>query len=171
LPILQRADSLKPGDVTILEKLGSCYAILEDYEHAEVYFDRCHQSGAASSSFFHKLATVKSRLGKTDSAERYYREALTLEPDHRDCLQALSMLYLQSGRYPDAIASFERAIAVDSAYAPAWIGLGATYALYGQNDRSDSILHRLFDSDSTLGFQMLNLYREHKLKRRKNSDR
>jgi Flp pilus assembly protein TadD len=171
LPVLRRADSLKPSDLSILNDLAASFATIGTYDSAEVYYDRCLELGGGSADFFYKLATVKDRLGKVDMAQRYYQQALVYEPDYRDCLQALGMMYMKNQRYPEATETFEHVIAVDSTFAPAWIALGATCALNGQSDRSDAILHRLFEADSALGFQMLSTYRGEKLKQKERRKR
>jgi tetratricopeptide (TPR) repeat protein len=48
------------------------------------------------------MGFASRRLGRTDAALAYYREALTLDPDHLGANEYLGELYLQMGRVEDA---------------------------------------------------------------------
>ena len=50
------------------------------------------------------------RAGRLDDAERLYRQALTLEPEHAEAHHLLAVLAGQRGNLPGAIAGFRRAI-------------------------------------------------------------
>ena len=54
-----------------------------------------------------------------------------------------------------AAEQFNRAIIIDSNFYIAWIGLGTTHVLSEDMMEADRILKKLFDIDSSLGFQML----------------
>lgn len=49
-----------------------------------------------------RAALFQQQANQFEAAENLYRQALTLFPDEPDCLHMLGVIYLQSGRYPEA---------------------------------------------------------------------
>jgi chemotaxis protein methyltransferase WspC len=66
-------------------------------------------SGLATVEAFALLGAVNESLGNTERAERYYRRALFLQPDHRDALLHLALLVAQRGDGESAARLRERA--------------------------------------------------------------
>jgi Tfp pilus assembly protein PilF len=65
--------------------------------------------------------------GDGDSAEREWREALKMGPQHAPTLSGLGLRYLKKQDYSRALEFFKKAIAVDSDYPEAHLFLGVTY--------------------------------------------
>ena len=57
-------------------------------------------------------------------AERLYREALSLKPDHLDTYINLGSLYAAEGDHPRALAAFGAALKLDPKNYTAWLGRG-----------------------------------------------
>jgi type IV pilus assembly protein PilF len=64
-----------------------------------------------SANAHYVLAIVYRRLGKRAEAERHFREALRLEPDNPEFLNAQGTMLCAERRYDDAIDLFKRAVA------------------------------------------------------------
>jgi tetratricopeptide (TPR) repeat protein len=161
LPLLRLADSINPRNAATLYVIGNCYAEMNVYDSAEVYYLNTVRHGGTGGQLHYFLGVVQERMGKPEAAEESFRKALEYQPDYRDCLQALGVMYLTSDRFALAAEQFGRAVAVDSSFWAGWIGLGAAQALDGMNAAADSVLERLFTADSAMGFQMLDLVRRH----------
>ncbi len=168
LPALHRARELEPDKAIILFSLGSCYAAADNLDSAEFYFERSVAAGGSTAQLFYFLGTVKRRLGKNEDAEKSFKKTLVYEPDHKECLQSLGMLYLSEGRYGESAEQARRVVDIDSMFNAGWVLLGAAYALDDMAVQADSILERLFAVDSAMGFQMLDIVtREYKKKKAK----
>ena len=155
LPQLRRAMALDSTRVVVMYTLGNCFAKTNILDSAEYYYDTCYASGHHTPSLLYFRGTVKRDLGKTDEARKSFLEALALSPAHKLCLQDLGALYLQEENYPAAIEQFHRAVAADSEFYQAWVGLGAAYALDRQDIEADRVLTRLIAVDSSLAAQMM----------------
>ncbi|SMH44919.1 tetratricopeptide repeat protein [Azospirillum agricola] len=59
------------------------------------------------------VATEHHRAGRTDEAERLYRDVLAASPGHPDALHLLGVIALQTGRAEDAVAMIGQAVAGD----------------------------------------------------------
>lgn len=157
LPILQKAHALTPKNPLPLFSIGSCFAADRKYDSAAVYFERSIAAGGNAPELYYFLGVAKRQLGDLDATEKNYKLAIERNPKYKECLQALGLLYAQRQKFVAAQPYFERVIAIDSLFYPAWISLGATAALTEQMDRADTILYMLFKKDSALGFQMVDL--------------
>lgn len=56
----------------------------------------------------HNLAFVHEQLGDDDEAQRFYRQALDLDPGQDECAYALALSLLRCGRYAEAWPLHER---------------------------------------------------------------
>ncbi len=57
-------------------------------------------------------------------------------------------------KYADAVPLFEKAVALDPKLTSGMVALGVTYAMTGQQAKSDQILTKLNAIDSTMGLKM-----------------
>jgi len=165
LPALHQARELEPDKAVILFSLGSCYAASNSLDSAEHYFERSVMAGGRTAQLFYFLGTIKRNLGKTDEAEQSFKQALTYNTKHQDCLQSLGMLYISQQRYAETAEQARRVVEIDSTSYAGWILLGAAYALNGMTPQADSILQRLFAVDSAIGFKMLDFIGNEQKKR------
>jgi tetratricopeptide (TPR) repeat protein len=165
LPILQKAHKLAPTNPIPAFSIGSCFAADKKYDSAAVYYERSILAGGKTPELFYFLGIAKRQLGDFEAAEKNYKLAVEQNPNYKECLQALGLLSAQREKYVAAQAYFEKVIALDSLFYPAWISLGATSWLTNQFARADTILYNLLQKDSTLGYQMLRLIEMEKRKR------
>ena len=164
LPVLQKANRIRPGNDVTLTSLGSCFASTNDLDSAEYYFEQALAAGGKTAELHYFLGTVKSRLGKHEEGDEIFRKTLALDPRHREARQSLALSYLRQAKYIDAIAEFEQLMKFDPGFYPAQIGVGVAYALRGNIASADSTLKALFATDSALGFQMMDIVRQERLK-------
>ncbi len=103
---------------------------------------RRHEAQEAKSGRIPDSSVLRSLLeegkthhqaGRTQDAERAYRRALELAPEHADTLHLLGLLLYRQARYDEAIASITMAIA--QAPSPVyWFNLGVVAQKAGQTD-------------------------------------
>lgn len=84
------------------------------------------------------VATEHHRAGRTDEAERLYRDVLNASPGHPDALHLLGVIALQSGRAQDAVEMIGQAVAGDGGSPLFHANLG--HALHACNRPRDAAL-------------------------------
>ncbi len=67
--------------------------------------------------------------GDWEAAIRGLQELLDLDPDHEDSLYDMGNAFLETGRYDEAVAAWERLLEVNAASSRAWIQLGVVRAM------------------------------------------
>ena len=78
---------------------------------------------------------LRGRGGNMDTAIVALENVVSQDPTYKYSLTYLGRAYYRKGRFEDAFAVLQRAIAVDKEDEMAWIALGVTQLRLGQNDR------------------------------------
>ncbi len=74
----------------------------QHYSQALVSLERARDAIGPNASVFNYMGFASRRLGRTDDALAYYRQALAIDPNHRGANEYLGELYIQMGRIDDA---------------------------------------------------------------------
>jgi tetratricopeptide (TPR) repeat protein len=78
---------------------------------------------------------LRGRGGDMDVAIGAFEYVVSQDPTYKNSLTYLGRAYYRKGRYQDAHAVLQRAIAVDKEDEMAWIALGLTQLRLGQNEK------------------------------------
>ena len=78
---------------------------------------------------------LRGRGGDMDKAIVALEAVVKADPTYKDSLTYLGRAYYRKGRYQDALAILQRALAVNPDNEIAWISLGMTQLQLGQNDK------------------------------------
>ena len=78
---------------------------------------------------------LRGRGGDMDRAIVALEAVVTADPTYKDSLTYLGRAYYRKGRYQDAFAILQRALAVNPDNEIAWISLGMTQLQLGQNEK------------------------------------
>ena len=78
---------------------------------------------------------LRGRGGDMDKAIVAFEAVVTVDPTYKDSLIYLGRAYYRKGRYQDAFAILQRALAVNPDNEIAWISLGMTQLQLGQNEK------------------------------------
>jgi tetratricopeptide (TPR) repeat protein len=92
---------------------------------------------------------VAEAQGKFDSAIAQYKEALKLDPNHRDAQFRLAGAYTQKGKYDDAIPAWQRYLKLSGESATAYSNLGLCYQLAGKLDQAEQAYQSGIEKDPT----------------------
>jgi Tfp pilus assembly protein PilF len=76
--------------------------------------------------------------GKLDDARNSFELAVAANPGATDAPMKLAGLFLASGKYSNAIQTYQKAIGLDAKNARVWIGLGMAYLHTGQKALSQA---------------------------------
>jgi tetratricopeptide (TPR) repeat protein len=155
LPPLRKAWGLSSHNQDVAYALAGAFATARVNDSAEYYYKASIQAGKETFEAFFYLAVVLHRMGKTDEAIKGYQAAITHDPENKDCLRALGLLYLQTNQFSLAEEEFSRLVALDSTFIPGWQGLGIALALQDQYARADSVVNLLMYIDTAGAYEML----------------
>jgi len=78
---------------------------------------------------------LRGRGGDMDRAVVALEAVVMADPTYKDSLTYLGRAYYRKGRYQDAFAILQRAVAVNPDNEIAWISLGVTQLQLGQNEK------------------------------------
>jgi len=78
---------------------------------------------------------LRGRSGDMDTAIAALENVVSQDPTYKNSLTYLGRAYYRKGRYQDAFAVLQRAVAVNKDDEIAWIALGLTQLRLGQNDK------------------------------------
>lgn len=102
----------------------------------------------------HHLGVVLSALGRTDEAEHYYREALSLGPHYTVAEHSLALLLLSVGRYGEGWNAYESRRRIPELQTPSpalpcpeWMGeplAGKRILVFGEQGFGDQIMFARF---------------------------
>lgn len=143
IPMYARAGQLDPMNFLIHLLLAHAEIDTGQYQSARADIGRAralapiHPNGARS------LGSLAYAEGNITEAVVRYREAAGLNPRRYDIQRELAWLYLDAGLHPEAIATFERAIA-NAPSLPFLVGESAlVHAASGDRRRMDAAMRRL----------------------------
>jgi len=126
----KRAIELKPGYSPAKNNLGSAYIALKQWDKAIECFNSAKNDLLYATPYFplSNLGYVYYMKKDYGRAEKYYNEALDLQPDFPKALDGLGQVYTAMGRYKDAIRVLKRAAAKAPKVAPIYMNLAKAYA-------------------------------------------
>ena len=115
MALLRDALARTPGDAELLFALGSILFDWGRYREARPAFLRARQAGMRRSALYLNLAWTCHLVGRGDEAEAHARAAIEGDAGAIAGHLGLGAVLQRQRRYPQAIASFERALALDPA--------------------------------------------------------
>ncbi|GAB4535390.1 MAG: hypothetical protein Fur0018_25680 [Anaerolineales bacterium] len=147
---------LPPGGETLREHLAEAFEeigeklgwLRDDWRtidavaspEAEYAYQKAADLGRSSSSLYHSLGAVQSKLGKHELSLQNRKKALEIDPENVFAWNGLGNVYRDLGRHEEAIAAYQKAIELygrvgDSPHAAyPWNGLGIVYSDLGRHD-------------------------------------
>ena len=137
--VLRRPTLLRPLAVATVIVLVACAALsarqLRVWENGQRVFE--HALAVTEGNYFahnHLGRTLENR-GELAAAEEQYEAAIRIRPSAGE-LSNLGNTLAKQGRYPDAVARFEQALAIDPDSADVHSNLGVVYGMMGDVDRA-----------------------------------
>lgn len=86
------------------------------------------------------IAHLYASLNQFEHAERYFLEAMRMNPADGDLQFNLGFIYERQGKHEDAIRTFREAVRLKPKIDRAWYGMGLAYAALGQHDEAANAL-------------------------------
>jgi superkiller protein 3 len=98
---------------------------------------------SSDAKWWYHLASVDSRLGRTDDAVKDMRRAIDVNSTYAPAFWRLGLWLLDQNKTEDAERAFSRATEIDPADRAGWIGLARVYLQRDENARAAGLLERL----------------------------
>jgi tetratricopeptide (TPR) repeat protein len=102
----------------------------QDYDQAIELLGKVIGQSPGVTAPYIDIAIAYERIGKPEQAEEHLKTALELFPDHPVACNEYGLLYRRTGRFADARAIYEKAIARFPDYYPVQRNLGVLCDLY-----------------------------------------
>jgi tetratricopeptide (TPR) repeat protein len=121
-----------PMDEALRRDFDRAVAMLkdEDYDEAIVLLEKVIEKSPGVTAPYIDIAIAYGRTGAPDQAEENLKTALELFPEHPVACNEYGLLYRRIGRFTEARAMYEKAIARFPDYYPAHRNLGIVCDLY-----------------------------------------
>jgi tetratricopeptide (TPR) repeat protein len=137
VPHLQEAVRLKPGHVDSHIQLGKAYEQLKQPEAAEREFRAAIALKADAVEAVYGLARVLKKTGRTAEAKSYYEKYDKLQQRSKEkdlvaTLNARGIEFKRQGRLDEAVASYNKALALDPSSPDVAYNLGLVLVSQGK---------------------------------------
>lgn len=150
IPYLEQVQSWFPrANVDAAYILGVAYIQTKDYPKARTAFARMFDVPADSAAAYLFTARMLLRQEFDPVAEEYAQKAATLDPKLPLAHSLLGELYLYKSRIPEAIAEFEKELALNPANAATYYKLADAYSRIQKYDDAERLLQRSIWLDAT----------------------
>ena len=126
-----KALKIKPDYAPALNNLGTAYLASENWDKAIECFEELTRDllYATPHFAFTNLGFAYYQKKNYPLAEKYYLEALKIEPGFDLALRGLGRTFVAMGRITDAVEVFERAVRSSPRFAQLYFDLAPAYAL------------------------------------------
>ena len=108
-----QAVELAPHHPPFMLKLGSVYALQQDYEKAKTFYERSLAMNSQQSEGWSDLGYVQLALGDSESAEKSLIKALQLDPDYLMAKVNLASVYMAAQRFDQARFWLQEVLQID----------------------------------------------------------
>jgi tetratricopeptide (TPR) repeat protein len=134
----KNALDLKPDYAPAMNSLGNAYARQKRWDSAIEYYKKATQNPLYATPHLplSNLGALYYELQNYERSERYYLEALDLQPEFVMALRGLSRTYVAMGRISEAISRLKKAIRIAPKLAVLHYDLGKAYQLTGDSEKA-----------------------------------
>ena len=150
IPALEKVQTWFPSaNVDAAYILGICYIQTKDYPHARSAFARMYGVRDESAASYLFTARMLLRQEFDPVAEEYAQKAATLDPKLPLVHFLLGELNLFHSKIPEAIAEFQKELALNPGYAAGYYKLADAYYRVQKFDEAEKLLQRSIWLDAT----------------------
>ena len=150
IPLLERVQGWYPrANVDAAYILGICYIQTKNYEQARRSFGKMFDVPGDSAPAYLFTARMLLRQDYDPIAEEYAQKAAQLDPKLPLVHLLLGELYTYKSRLPEAIAEFQKELAMNPANAATYYKLADAYSRIQKYDEAERLLQRSIWLDPT----------------------
>jgi len=139
--LFQEALRLRPGLAEAHAEMGKVYHRENDHQKAEQAFREALRLQSGNSEASYGLALLLRSQGRNEEAKPYFakveaREQATIQTGRANALNAEGMKDAAEGNLNDALAAFEKALAIDPSFFMAAYNQGVVLARLGEDSKA-----------------------------------
>ena len=157
---LKKAVKLKPDYAPARNNLGTAYLARKEWDMAIICFKEIIDDVLYATPHYPLTNLGWAYYNKQEYgfAEKYYRDALKLEPNFIIALRGLGRTYIAMGRAADSVATLEKAVENYPRSAESYFYLAKAYLLSREYKRAISAYNKVIElaPDSTLALEAKN---------------
>lgn len=151
----QKALDIKPDFASARNNLGAAYLARKDWDAAIESFQLLSKDLLYGTPHYPLSNLGKAYYEKKElvEAEKYYKEALKVEPGFVNALFGLGKTYLSMGKVTQAVKYFEYAVAAEPLFTEAQFEMAHAHRLLGNSEKAKEGFTRVIElsPDSDLG--------------------
>ena len=146
---LQAAGNLQPDHVGVITSLGSCYIQLGQPQTALPYFEKVAKQVPDSTEALNNLGIVQAMLGNYAQAEQAYRQAISLDSEHKASWKNLAQLCIQQNeRLAEGVQILASLVRSHPEDVEVLVTLGQCYETAEEWDSAEVLFQRALEVDS-----------------------
>jgi tetratricopeptide (TPR) repeat protein len=150
IPLLEKVQTWYPSaNVDASYMVGICYLQTQDYEHARAAFAKMFGVSADSAASYLLTARMLLRQQFDPVAEQFALKATTIDPKLPRAHALLGEIYTSTSKIPEAIAEFQKELAINPGDASTYYKLADAYSRDQKFDDAERLLQRSIWLDST----------------------
>ncbi|MGB5156102.1 tetratricopeptide repeat protein [Desulfobacterium sp. N47] len=134
----KKAIELKPDYAPAINNLGTAYLALKDWNSAISCFEKVYKNLLYATPHYPLTNLGWAYYNKNDFAlaEKYYKQALKIEPNYSIALHGLGLTYLKMGNAPEAVIYLEKAMKYSPWVPERYFDLAKAYEKLEQYDKA-----------------------------------
>lgn len=134
----KKAIKLQPDLSIAINNLGNAYLRLNQWDAAIEQFQSVTDDLIYATPHFPmtNLGFAYYNKGEFENAEKYYQEALKLQPKFTMALRGLGRTYLKMGEVTKAQEALNEAVSIEPDFAPAYMDLAQIYLMSGDIEKA-----------------------------------
>jgi len=157
-------DMYAAAEIRILNALGNAQGKTGNLEGAIAMFSEAVKLGPGDPEPQANLGYAYYMKGDLERAKHHLEKATAIDPDHVLARETLGNIYLKrdekammlnrmgeelgkAGKMEDALALFQKAVAIDPSYAEAYNNIGYVYYLTGENEKAKEYFNKAIEAD------------------------
>lgn len=127
----KKAIQIKPDFAPAMNNLGTAYIAKKEWDTAIAYFKEVANNLIYTTPHFplSNLGWAYYNKKEYALAEKYYLDALKIEPKFINALLGLGQTYIALGRIPEAVATLKKAVDIYPSFAQLYLELAKAYTL------------------------------------------
>ncbi len=141
---------LNPQDNAVLDEIAWCYAQLPDWDAGEAFFQQLIDEDPFNDQAWYQLSNILNRNGRFEEALDALDYCLAINAKHQFALYTKANVFLNMGKYKDALEMLMAAHQEDSKNASVICGIGVCYEKLNQIDEATYWYRRSVETDRLL---------------------
>ena len=146
----RRAIELNPGNADVHSQYSGYLNMMGRTEEALTYIKRAQELDPLSNGLNSSLAHQYLVLEQYDEAMKQIKKAIDINPDNSNIYVALGRYHVQRGDYEESLKAYKKSEELmGGSYRALEAYYGWIYALSGERDKAEKILHSLIERSKT----------------------